>query len=126
MTQQAPAELVELDATARELGFVPGVDYGIAYVPASLGSERIDLDLDGAQYVVSYTDKGTARELLRTQDWAAARATFLEELGRLAGPRGRGPYAGLPTPAEQAAASRTLDEAAAEYYRRFGGGDSPS
>jgi hypothetical protein len=119
---RAPEELVELDAAARALGFARGVDYGIAFLPASLGSERVDLDVDGSDYVVSYADKGSARELVRTGDWQAARSTFLEEVGRLAGPRGRGPYAGQRTPAEQRAAARTMDDAAAEYYRRFGRG----
>ncbi|WP_456826778.1 hypothetical protein [Cellulomonas sp. P5_E12] len=115
-----PPEFVELHDECLRLGYLYGLDYFIWHIPAELSSELIVLGLDGDSYTVSYRDMGTQRLLLRTDDFAVARARFLDELGWLAGPRGRGPYVGRKSRAEVQAESWTVEEATEDFYRRYG------
>ena len=93
-----PPEFVEVYREAEGLGYLNGTDFQVWYIPASLSSELIVLGFEGPDYAVWYRDMGESRLVLRTADFAQAREAFLAELARLAGPRGRGPYAGTTPP----------------------------
>lgn len=116
-----PPELAALRAEAEAQGFVWGMDFAIAFMPAQLSSELILFGMDDDEYVVRYSDMGTKRVLFRSADFAAARETFLDEVAWLAAPRGRGPYVGRKSRAE-ALAERPMDQIVADFMKRHGGG----
>ncbi|GIG21927.1 hypothetical protein Cch01nite_26510 [Cellulomonas chitinilytica] len=123
MTSAVPPPAPELLAIVEEcerLGYVHGVDFSVHGVPASFGSELVVLVHGEAGYEVRYRDMGEERVVTAGADLAVARVAFLEEVAWLAAGRGRGPYVGRPSRAEQIAARTTMDEAAAAYYRRIG------
>lgn len=94
--REPPPEFVALKEEAEAQGCLYGMDFGIWYIPTMLSSEVLIVGLDGDEYTLRYSDMGHKRELFRSSDFAAFREQFLEEAARLAGPRGRGPYAGQP------------------------------
>jgi hypothetical protein len=123
MTEQVPAAGPELRAIAQEaesLGYVNGVDFYVEGVPASFSSELILLVQGGTRYEVRYRDMGKERVVAASTDLAVVRDAFLDEVAWLAAGRGRGPYVGRPSRAEQIAAQSSMDEAAARFYRRTG------
>ena len=91
-----PPEFSVLRADGETLGFEYGTDFGIWWVPGFLSSEVIIFGVDEEDYTVTYSDMGQERRLFASPSFAAARRLFLEEVARLAGPRGRGPLAGQP------------------------------
>lgn len=95
---EPPAEFVALRDECDRLGYLNGVDYFLWHVPASLSSELVELGVEDGTYRVWYRDLGRRRELAATADFGEARRVFLDEVARLAGPRGRGPYAGQEAP----------------------------
>ena len=126
MTDSPASEDTRLAALAQECvdrGYVNGEDFKVDGVPAWMGSEVIVLAVVGTGFEVRYRDMGRERVVLATADFAVARTVFLEEVAWLAAGRGRGPYVGRPSRAEQEAAQMTDEEAAAAFRRRFGTGD---
>jgi len=118
--EPTPEVLAELEALRDEgvrRGLSYGLDFAIAYVPAAMSSEVVLLTVDGAGFVVYYRDMGQNRELARGATVADVAERFLEEAARLAGPRGRGPYAGQEPPNEFEGMTR---EQVIEEYRRRG------
>ena len=95
-TPSERGELLALKEEAERLGCAYGMDFYVHSFPGFTSSEVIMLDVDGDEYVIVYSDMGREDELGRTRDPAVARELFLEKLARMAGPRGRGPYAGMP------------------------------
>lgn len=115
-TAQTRAELEALRDEGVRRGLVYGMDFAIAYVPVSMSSEVVLLALEDDAFVVHYRDMGQNRELSRAATLDGVAERFLEEAARLAGPRGRGPYAGGAVPTEFD--GMTQDEIIEEYRRR--------
>lgn len=118
--EPAPEVLAELDAL-RDEGVRRGpfheLNFAIAYAPGAMSSEAVLLTVDDRGFVVHHRDMGQNRELARGATVAEVAERFLEEAARLAGPRGRGPYAGQEPPNEFAGMTR---EQVMEEYRRRG------
>lgn len=83
---------------AVSLGYVHGADFAVWGVPAALSSELVELGKRDGEYLLWHRDVGERHEVLRSSSAADVRREFLLELGRTAGPRGRGPDAGAPAP----------------------------
>lgn len=116
-TPEVLAQLVALRDEGERRGFSYGLDFAIAYVPVAMSSELVVLTVDEGELVVHYRDMGQNREVGRAGTVAAIAEPFLEEVARLAGPRGRGPYAGQEPPDPFAGMTR---EQVLEEYRRRG------
>lgn len=96
-SRPAPPEFLALKAEGEALGFEYGMDFFIWWVPGDLSSETIVFGVDGESYTVTYSDMGRERQLYASASFGDAKRRFLDEVARLAGPRGRGPLAGQPT-----------------------------
>lgn len=116
-TPEVLAELVALRDEGERRGFSYGLDFAISYVAVAMSSELVVLTIDDGAFVVSYRDMGQNREVARAATVADVAEPFLEEVARLAGPRGRGPYAGQEPPDPFAGMTR---EQVVEEYRRRG------
>ncbi len=116
-TPEVLAQLVALRDEGERRGFSYGLDFAIAHVPVAMSSELVVLTVDEGDVVVHYRDMGQNRELRRAATVAEIAEPFLEEVGRLAGPRGRGPYVGQEPPDPFAGMSQ---EQVLEEYRRRG------
>jgi hypothetical protein len=116
-----PPEFVEVYREAEGLGYLNGTDFQVWYIPASLSSELIVLGFEGPDYAVWYRDLGQNRLVVRTADFTRARQEFLAELARLAGPRGRGPYAGTSAPGRYDGMTPEQAYAAMQQEGYFGG-----
>ena len=92
----APPEFVALRTEGEALGFEYGTDFFIWWVPGFVSSETIIFGMDGPDYTVTYSDMGQERRLFASPSFDEAKGRFLDEVARLAGPRGRGPLAGQP------------------------------
>lgn len=92
MTEQQ-AELLALRDELLAAGAAEGADFAVhgAGTGVGLGSELVVLRGDDDGWHVVYRDMGRDRELLRTPDFAEARARFVEEALETAGSHGRGP-----------------------------------
>lgn len=94
----ASPQLQELYKEAVALGYQPKMDFAIKGIPGHLSSEIIILIQEDDSYVVFYRDMGQSREVARSSDLSVIRTHFFDELADLAGPRGRGPWAGRKRP----------------------------
>ena len=98
--------MVELSNEATSLGYVNGADYAVWGVPADLSSELVELGKRGDTYLVWYRDMGRRYDVIASSVRSDVRREFLLELGRVAGPRGRGPYVDEPAPRRGAGMTR--------------------
>lgn len=92
----APPEFHSLKREAESRGFTYGLDFFVWGIPSMISSEVIVFGVESGEYTVTYRDLGEDHPLARDSDFAVASTAFLEEIARLAGPRGRGPYANEP------------------------------
>jgi hypothetical protein len=111
----------ELEAVAREaieLGYLAGTDFFVWGVRADLSSEVVALGPEGDDLVVWYRDRGRNLEIARSQTVIGVHDVFFAELARLAGPRGRGPYAGGRPPGryDGMTPERALDRLTSQGY----------
>lgn len=90
-------ELAALRLELITLGFEEGMDFAITGWRTPVSSEVYVLTLHHGQYIVEYHDMGRTREVARTGSFDEVRQQLVDKLERLAGPRGRGPSAGLPS-----------------------------
>lgn len=103
----------ELRALRDEL-VAQGIEHGFDFAvlgtgePTAFSSEIIVLRADPDGWHVDYRDMGRSRELLRTADFAEARARFVAEVQSLAAGRGRGPQATGPAETISLAELRAL------------------
>lgn len=114
-----------LDSVAEELlamGLGEGGDFyvtGRENETAQCGgrsSEHVGISYAEGAFHVWYFDMGRTRELLVTEDWAAAREAFVEHATVLAGGRGRGPKANPPQTREQVASIRAARTRVTERF----------
>ncbi|GIG36220.1 hypothetical protein [Cellulomonas pakistanensis] len=90
--------MINLHDEAVALGYRNGQDFAVRGIPAELSSEVVELGKQEGVYHVWHRDMGRRYDVASSSSPADVRREFLLELGRLAGPRGRGPYASEPAP----------------------------
>lgn len=113
----ASPQLQELHKETVDLGYEPGLDFSIRGIPQRLSSELIVLAQEGDVYVVYYRDMGRSREVARSSELDVIRTHFFDQLADLAGPRGRGPWAGRKRPSPYEGMST---EERIEAFRKLG------
>ncbi len=90
--------MAELYEEAVSLGYRNGEDFAVWGIAADLSSEVVELGKAEGVYHVWHRDMGRRYDVTVSSSRDEVRRQFLLELGRLAGPRGRGPYADEPAP----------------------------
>lgn len=94
----ASPQLQDLYKEAVVLGYQPSMDFAIKGIPGHLSSELIVLIQEDDSYIVYYRDMGRSREVAQSPELDVIREHFFDQLADLAGPRGRGPWAGRKRP----------------------------